>query len=358
MKLKMLLMVLFLLPLSFAAWQSLAAVALVASFALLALLFMIGKGFGINELQMMAKEEIYQVIAVGLLVVILLGADGLLNAISVDPTFKGEEATMQNAALLSISNTQDQLSSYFNGVIALDNKVAQESAKGFNCNIMQVGYSISGCGGFSMLSPPLSMAGSILGFAIGELAAIAKLIEISSTYSLALLLPAGILLRTFKVTRGAGGLLIALGISMHILLPMGILFMDILGNNFLSYGDTDYSVAGIPPDIDDPYHDAPTVSLTDFECDPSDSGSSFSDIIGWFTNPIGGIEELIQGNNEDKAVAVYLAMRASMKAYLYVALIKATLGPAISLLMFISGLRAMTSLAGAEVDVSALAKVA
>ena len=49
-------------------------------------------------------------------------------------------------------------------------------------------------------------------------------------------------------------------------------------------------------------------------------------------------------------------MRGDLKGYMYTFLIKATLGPIFSLLLFIGGIRAMTQLFGAPVDVSAIAR--
>ncbi|MFH1393441.1 MAG: hypothetical protein ABII71_02540 [Candidatus Micrarchaeota archaeon] len=326
---------LVLLPLCFAAWQSLAGIAMITSLMILIVVFMIGYGFGANELQMMAKEEGYQIIALLALVLLLVSSDSFLNWMSNIAEFTGEYDTMQEAAVESLRETRGQLTGYFGDVAWMDNRMAEEAAKGARCSIMGVGYFVSGCGGFSMLNPPLSTAGSIIGFAIGELAALEKLLLIATEYGMSLLLPAGIVLRTLKVTRGAGGLLIALGISMYLIIPLGILFVDMMAENFISYdGEIDWVAA----DIDDPYHPDESIGISDFECEPAQSGT--------LGNP-----------NEEEAERVYNNMRAGMKEYLYWVLIKATLGPIIALLMFMSSLRFMTSLAGAEVDMSALARL-
>lgn len=345
---KLAIALLFLLPLSFAAWQTVAGLALLTSAAILGLIFAIGFGFGINEMQMMAKEEMYQLLALGVLMALLVGTDSMLNAISENEAFAGEHDTMQEAAIASMDETQDTLTTYFNDIVCIDNAVANEAAKGYNCNIMNVGYYISGCGGFSMLNPPMSMAGSIVGFAIGELAAIKKLIEISTAYGLTLLLPLGIVLRTLKMTRGAGGLLIGLGISMYIMLPMGILAIDMAGENFLSYEDGEREeIPGVDFTIDDDYHDVAGdigcdfldgLTNDDYVCDAGKSGSVYS-------------------SNEGAVVDLYRAMKSDIRKYLYMVLVKATLGPIIALMMFVMSLRFITSLSGAEVDVSGLAKV-
>ncbi len=349
MRWKLALMMVFLVPLAFASWQSLAGLAIMTSIGILAIIFMVGMGFQIRELQMMAKEELYQVIAAAFLIIILIGSNSVLDIISQNLSFTGGEDTLQGNALVSIEETIGILGTYFENLLDRGNWVASQSSKTFRCSIMMVGYTVTGCGGYSMLNPPISMAGSIVGFALGELSAVGKLIEITGEYAMVLLLPAGIILRTLKVTRGAGGLLIAFAISAHIMLPLGIILVDMMAENFISYGDDPEQTLGwVGEDINDNYTDdgelAASLSSIDEEyvCEPEISG----------TLPAGG--EL---NNMQRAKRVYNQLRGDMKKYVFVVLIKGTLGPVIALLMFISSLRALTSLAGAEVDVTALTKV-
>jgi hypothetical protein len=348
MKWKLALMMIALMPLVFAAWQSLAGMAIMISIGILAILFMVGMGFQVRELQMMAKEELYQVIAAAFLVILLIGSDGILNLISQNAAFTGGQDSLQDNAIASIENTIGILGSYFEGLITIDNWISEQSSKTFRCSIMMVGYTVSGCGGYSMINPPVSMAGSIIGFALGELAAVGNLIELTSNYAMVLLLPAGIILRTLKVTRGAGGLLIAFAISAHIMLPLGIIFVDMMAENFISYDDdlswVDSSVLNITDYTNSDGEIAESLSSVndDYDCEPENTGS------------LGEGPEL---NNEQRAKRAYDQLRGDMKKYVFVVLVKATLGPIIAILMFIGSLRALTSLAGAEVDVTGLAKV-
>jgi hypothetical protein len=321
---KILLMLFLLISFSFAAWQSVAVLALVASLTLIALVFVIGYGFGIDILKATAKDEVYQLIALAILIVVLFGTNNLLDAISTDPTLSGEQANMQTTALISLNSTMKNLSNAYSNVQDVDKDIGVASAKVLSCQLQGMGYSVSGCGGFSMLAGPFSLAGSIMGFALGELNAVYKLIEVSLAYGLTLLLPIGIILRTFRLTRGAGGFLIAAGVSFHILLPIGILFVDMLGDSFLADEDTPAA-----------YKSSAGLSGISPSCEPGDTGEG----------------------NADEAYSAYSSLRSAMKSYVFLILIKATLGPVVSILMMIAGIRYLTSLAGAEVDVSALARV-
>lgn len=325
---RFLLLLLLVIPLAFAAWQTTAAVAIMASAGFLGLIYMIAMGFGINELQIVAKEEFFQLLALCVMVALLLGSDGLLNSIVTNPIFSDGTATnLTDAALKSIDASIIEMDAVFSSISGYDEAAAIEGSKASQCSLLGMGYSVSGCGGYSMLATPLSMAGGIIGFAIGELQTMKRLIIISEQFALPFLLPLGILLRTFKLTRGAGGLLIALGISLYIMLPLGVVFNDMLAATFLSPpgGAADAALSA-------PYKVAAT--SVDLDCNPGDTGT----------------------DNEDDAIAGYNAMRANLRAWLYGILIKATLGPVIGLLMMSTSIKAISSLAGAEVDVSAISR--
>ncbi len=322
---RMLLLLLLIVPAAFAAWQGVAAVAIVTSVAVLGVLYMVGTGLGANELQVVAKEELFQVIAVLLMVVLLTGTDSMLNYVSgifVSPT----AASLQEAALDSIDDNLNKVQGVMSTVADYDKNVAVQGSKASSCSILGMGYSVSGCGSYTMLATPLSMAGGITGFAIGELFTMKRLIQLSQEFSLNFILPLGIVLRTLKLTRGAGGLLIALGVSLHIMLPLGVVFNESMGATFLDPpGTTEDSISA-------PY--SGSASGASLDCNAGDTGE----------------------DNENDAISGYHPVRPNLRKFLYDLMIRATLGPVISLLMFAASLRALTSLAGAEVDVSAVSR--
>jgi len=317
---------------------------------------MVGIGFNINELKILAKEEFFQLIAVVLLVVALTGTDNILNAISTTDMFvEGDAITMQETAGNIVDDTRDQMVSMLGDIRNIDRKISIEGSKALQCSILGMGYSVSGCGGYSMLATPLSMSGSIVGFAIGELSAMERLISIAEAYALNLLLPLGIVLRTLRITRGAGGLLIALAISLYIMLPAGIIFTEELYDTFVSNEDylEDYVpecmpcplgecsttcasgwTCRLPEGMDESQAMCPSAGTASPECQPGDTGS----------------------DNQNDAVNTYNVLRSSMREYLLVALLKATMGAVIPLFIMVGSIRALTAVAGAEVDVSAISR--
>jgi len=316
-------------------WLNTAMIAISIAMILLAITYMIGYGFGVDPLKAMAKDELFQLIALALVIAVFFGANNIVNMISTAPELAGEQANMQTTALLSINSTIANLSQAYSYVADADKKTGSAASQAVSCQLANIGYSVSGCGGFSMLSSPFSLAGSILGFAIGEMNALYKLIELALFYALPLFLPFGIILRTFRVTRGAGGFLIAMAVSLHILLPMGILFVDMMGDSFLASPEaSEYNVALAPLSGAD-LSAADIVEGLSTICRPGDVGD---------TNP-------------DRAIGIYDSLRKDLKSYIFLALIKGTFGPLVAVLMMVSGIRFLTSLAGAEVDVSALGRL-
>jgi len=332
---KLALSLLLLCSLCFAAgpWQAYAGFAILISATMLAALYIIGTGFDVREIKFLVKDEAVQLGVLVVLMIALMASDGILNAISTSTLFAGGEDTMQDAAVASLNNTINDLSSYLLEVQQADKAMSKESSRTSSCVLSGGGHSVSACGGYSMLATPLSMSGSILGYAIAQAAAVQKLVEIAQEFVFILILPLGIVLRTFKFTRGAGGLLISLGIALYIFVPAGIVFTEILQEKF------EYAVTADPDTPAswkagaDPYLDAPG----DINVEECDAGQPW-------------------GNVGAEAVSAYKDMKHELKGYMYVFMIKATLGPVLSLLMFIGGLRAMTELFGAPVDVSALAR--
>ncbi len=321
---KLLFVLLVLAPLAFAAWQSVAMMALFVSITLLAAVFAVSMGIQSETLKVLAKDEFYQLIALAIMIAVLFGSDGILNLISQNSALTYSQPTLQDAAIVSLEETQETLGDYLSSISSADNKIAKEASKATSCTVAGGGYSVSACGGFTMMGTPFSLSGSIVGYAIAEISSAKTIVELAKNYALAFLLPLGIILRTFKFSRGAGGFLIAFGISAYLFIPAGVIFVDMLNEQFVSDpASSDYtgSLSGIDP-----------------ECD---SGKTWS--VG-------------SNSNEQRAVNTYNNLRGELKKYLYVVLLKATLGPVVALLFFAGGLRALGSLLGAEVDVSAISR--
>lgn len=342
---KRLLLLLLLVPLAFAGWEAVTIMALVASFGLLAVVYMIGVGFSVNELQMLAKEEFFQLLMVPVLIVVLLGANGILDSISTSEALIGDSSAlnMREAALEHLGSWKEEVETALNDLSGWDKTISQEASKGGQCNIQGMGYSVSACGGYSVLAMPMSMSGGIAAFAVAELTAMERLIKIADAFALSFVLPLGIMLRTFKMTRGAGGFLIALAISMYIMLPGGVVFNAMLAATFEDAAGADEYAAGGSVSIE------PCVAM---DVSTADDPNDISDDVA-----AGGLDASVNmDSNEGKAVNAYLQLRNALRGHLATMVVKATMGPVIALLMMISSLKALSMAAGSDVDVSAISR--
>jgi len=318
-------LLIFLMPMAFAAgWEGTAAAAIMASAGFIGVLYMAGMGFGVNELQIIAKEEYYQLFATAILIALLFGSSSIMDGIS-DAFSDGTSPTLQAHGLAVIDKTlntgPDSMIQIYNNITELDTQVASEGSKTLSCSILQIGYTVSACGGYSMVNTPLSMAGGITGFAIGELYSMRRLILISTQFAMNLLLPIGILLRTFKLTRGAGGFLMATAVSMYILLPAGMVFNDMLAETFLAEAGSSAYTGGIATSVP--------------ECDP----------------------DAVIFDSESGATSLLDSLLVDLRKVVFSVLVRGTLGPVMSLMIMAAGIRALSSLGGAEVDVSALGRL-
>lgn len=291
-------------------WISIAGLALLPMGIITALMLLIGYGFGSQELKMLGQEEIYQFVVTLIMLGIVVAAAEAVNGMAA-----GEK--IQTLAIDSLSSTITAQKSTFNNLRSFGVKLGLESSRSYFCSLSNAGYNIAPCGAFRQLSTPLGLAFQILGLSAAELESLRTLVAFGDAYGLTLILPVGIILRAFKITRGAGGLFIALGISAYIILPISVIAMK------------EIVVKG------------KTAALT--------------------VNPLpepACHEKKADDTNYDRAKDLFNSIRNNLPGYLYAFFVEATLTTVVSLFAFITGIRWLSRLTGAEVDVSALMKIA
>lgn len=328
---KKLLLFLFLISLSFASWHSIAGLAILASFSILAIIFAIGYGFGLEELKIVSKEEMFQLIVTVILVAILGSVELTMNSFSADlGSYVGESETIQALALEDVTNSIEHLTLVMTEVRDFSNTVGYQATVTFYCNLLGSGIFLSPCGAYNSLLPSLAVASQMLSVALAEFSSLQILTELGMRYAFNFILPLGIFLRTFKVTRGAGGFLIALGVCLYFVLPLSILFINSIIYEYME---------------DEGYLDGdgnPIIPHLEVEnCDRKQAT----------TQNINRVQTTISnfvrntGNDHIENFTFYF-------------LISATFLTVITLLIFLVSLRLFTSLGGAEIDVSALGRLA
>lgn len=339
MKFRMMYVLWFLLmvsPLAFAEgnWQQVTVIGLLIAIGLLAIMYAIGYGFSVNEMKIMATDELYQVIVTIIILGAFTGAASVVNQLAAGfATEAGVEGvvSIQDAALFNVNDNLAKLNSIEVIVRDFSVEASREASKTASCSLMAVSFNVAGCGGFRPLTAPISAVMTPLSIGAAELQAMQVLLNFGKGYAITFLLPLGIFLRSFKITRGAGGLFIALAIAFYLLLPIGIVFMNQIMKSFEEAGGNDK------------YR---------FSNDHSLPG--FSSTLG-FGNDCDAFDI---DDNEGTAISAFSSVFDQLDFFVYFVLIKITMSAVIALLIMVTGLRYMASTFGVDIDVTALAKIA
>ncbi len=301
------------------AWLEIAGATLILSTIILAIIYAVAIGFSLNELKIVAKEELYQIVATAILIALLFGGESFLEAISQNTylvTVPGA-TSIQDASLKIIEEYVSGLSSSLSQVQVWDTTAAREGSSTFSCYTTSAAYfSYRPCPGYSMFGPAFAVAGGILGMAIAVLQSMYNIIGVAEEIAFTVLLPFGILLRTFKFTRGAGGLFIAFSIAIYLIVPLGV----IIGNEVVkSFEESDYA-SYYELSKEDPVFSCGVIDTT------------------------GSIE------------AAFGRLVRNIRYYVSIVLFKGIFVPLVATLAFASSLSALSSAMSAEVNVSSLAR--
>jgi hypothetical protein len=301
-------------------WLGTAVTALMLSFTILGILYAVSIGFSLNDMKFLATEEMYQLIMTAVMIVLLFSLETATNDV-----FSSIAPNLQDAGLERIGASLDSQVTTYEAVRDYMVAIIPQSTKSQYCGLSGAGFNIAPCGSFSALSAPLTLALQALSLSIAELSSLKVLALFGKTYSFTLLLPVGIILRTLRFTRGAGALFIGLAVSLYLFVPITAIFMD------------DITAPSAPSGSS---LDLPDVGAQ--ECDVQD----FSTEVGF------------SYANADNAKEHFSALEDAVGGYLYLFLVRGTMFTIVTLLAFFAAFRWISRLAGAEVDISALMRIA
>ncbi len=321
---KKLALVLLLVPLAFAAggWQPLSLLAVMASLLALALIFMVGFALDSRELKALAKEELIQVMATGMLVAAFAATEAFLQDTSNN---LGGGMPVADAAKYDLAAVNQSLNTINSRFVGIADSLGKESSKSVFCSFSATSFSVSTCTGFAMLGGPLPLAFQATGTALAEIATLNALLTLGGTLIFTFFFPLGLFLRTFKLTRGAGGLLIGLAVTLYLVLPIGIIAVH------------EIIEKGKPAGID------AIVSVSNEQCNEYEFGNgneeaAIKQLEGFITEPAGGGPSYLQHA-------------------IYYVLIEATLLLGAVVAIMAASVRAISALAGSTVDITPLTRL-
>ncbi len=329
-------------------WVPFAGTSLFLCVLILALLYMVSIAFNLNDLKFLATEESYQLIVTLIIIVILGSSEVALNTFS---SSIGLSTSLQNASIEIVNSNLNQYSSALTSLKTLSVDVGKHSSTSAYCSFAQIGFGVSPCGAFSPIGSTLSMGFQAISVSVAELGSLVTLLKFGKEYAFSLILPLGIILRTFKFSRGAGGLFLGLGVSLYLFLPLSTVFMDIM-TSIEPYSSARLSIPSSSEySCDVKAFDSLTYSLdlssmriSSLGIPPSDLSSlAFSDGFDY--------------TNFERASNLYVDLYNSLTQLMYLFLIKSTLVVIVSTIVFFLGFRWVSKTAGAEVDISGLMRL-
>ncbi|MEW6749276.1 MAG: hypothetical protein AB1295_06225 [Candidatus Micrarchaeota archaeon] len=300
------------------AWLGAALSALMLSLMLLGILYAIAIAFSLQDMKFLATDELYQLIITAVMVALLFSLETTTNEIFAPIAPNLQDAGLQrvDAALQSQLDVFDEVEDYMVDIVP-------QSTKSQYCGLSGAGFYVSPCGSFSALTPPLTMALQAIALSIAELSSLRTLVAFGGNYAFSLIFPIGILLRALRFTRGAGAIFIGLGVSLYLFVPITAIFMD------------EMTSTGAPSGLSMPDVDSEECDVHDFS---TEAGFSY------------GNAERAKGHME--------ALVDRIDDFMFMFLVRGTFFTVGVLVAFYATFRWVSRLAGADVDLMALMKIA
>ncbi|MBD3390213.1 hypothetical protein GF415_04660 [Candidatus Micrarchaeota archaeon] len=343
---KKLLLLLSLVSLSFAAveWVPFAFIAALSAFFILVILYMLGFLADAAQMRMLARQEMYQVF-VTLIMIALFFSFEQYSVTVLSPAFAealGQpEITHMDYAMGIAESTADYqwelLRKITKGLTIPLGSLASTSA---TCaSIPGSSFTYPGCVGIQVAYSSMVFATNVVLSAMVMNNSQVFLLQLAQSFFFPVLLPLGLFLRCFHFTRGAGGLLIAFAFCFYFILPVSIVITKGLADmpddkptaegHIPASGDIEYLGSGFWEDFDSFEVDAECNPL---DMDPYAGRKQAKRLVG------SGGGEMIDG-------------------LLYSFFIEGLFTTVINILITLSAVRGLASVFGAEVDISALARI-
>jgi hypothetical protein len=226
-----------------------ANIALLISFMLVGVVYALAKAFEDARFANWAQNHLYQTIGTAIILLIYLSASGLLDQV-LGPAFCSGSIVYPELGAppggardcSDWTSTQTYVKNYLNGikafavdsskmVLSLSDCAGMSSSLSIGINVDVVSFYWSPFGALGSLSNALGMILTAIAAAVVFLQVQISVIEMYPGL-FGVVLPLGIVLRTFPFTRRAGGAMIAIAIGFTIILPLSYLVVKDVGDKY------------------------------------------------------------------------------------------------------------------------------
>jgi hypothetical protein len=296
-----------------------------AAVGILAAAFMASYIFNLPHIRPIIQDEGLQVLATGAILLGIIGVnsavDGYLTyslGMAANSSFATVGSAM-DAAKNTLSSLEGKVLGMYTEYSATSTSLGQEGSRGVFCSFLGVGFSLVNCSPYNAFRGSITTASFAATSALADIYAQQYLLSLARNLSFTFFIPLGLLLRCFKMTRGAGGALIAIGFGFYTAYPLTIVATDKLlhGSNPSS---TAQALPGVP------------------SCDPGETDTN-----------------IVKGDVMNYAGA--LSSFNLIEERVYITLVRVVFASIFSLIVTLAFIRAFAHIIGSEIDVSALARI-
>lgn len=209
-------------------WQPVALTAVVTAFLVVALAYMLGIALNLDGLRKWAKSEFYQALASA----VIVGGLIFMMDVMLNEGFQTMIGGMNpyKKAYVYLDGVMSSLYSIYINVYRINFIIEFLTTFTFYFNAAGLDFSP-----FELILSPVSEHFHFQAYVVTMAAILTAfqraLIHLFYNTGFTVFIPAGVLLRIFPWTRGAGGLLIAIGIGLSIVYPIMFTFVAMMSEN-------------------------------------------------------------------------------------------------------------------------------
>lgn len=332
-----------------AGWQGLALIALVISYLIVSLYYMIGKMISSPVVEAKAKNEFYQTFMTTIMAAFLVGMVPVLCAFNLNDVGIGMDGNLFDVAEFYVTWVVHKSMLVLSQVINWNHIVSIASSLGMGQTVYGVSITNSPLSGLGALSNVVNIIMSSTMIAV--LAAFAQLVVLKFIYAgmFNILLPVGIICRSFSFTREFGGALIAIAVGFFLFYPLLL--------------NVDYFIMGQPTEMPE---DAASLSgamdAEELAGDLVTIGLAVVAEVGLSFGPA-AVASAVSGMVLHLALAIVIVNRV---VEVYIELVtsgvatifySAFLLPALNGIVLVSTVRDLSRLLGVETDISTLTRM-
>ena len=281
---------------------------------------------GMDAVRAILRDELLQVMATGVVALSLLGIQVALDNVYLpallQATYEVPPTPLPGSMMEAANGKISSLAGTTNSVLADMSRtsidIGREASKGVFCNFLGVGYTLVNCSPLNAFRGSLTAAAFTTSVALADTFAQQFLLSLAANYAFSLIIPLGLFLRCFKISRAAGGALIAFGFGFYTVYPAVIMSTE----NLLHGTST-----SVPSDIPSPK-----------TCDPMESEVAVS--LQQFNDYSGQITDF----DLTESIAYFVLVRVLFLSIL-------------NLIITLGFIRALAHVIGSDIDISALARI-